>query len=212
MTLYDQLSQCEVSLVDSPIQQQASFLPLTCLDDNITKPTISKQLSFSTKLFHPGLADKIVRHARKIFAILSLIGEPRTIRQMIQEGLTDEHLPLSNSNQQDKSSNILVSQKDDKEFKCFASLDRVRVRDFLMWQWALQAPVFNTFGQHIDIDAKCPLPLISCDEVNDAPGQVYKATIHSDHLQGPVVCLGLSTPQVFPRIDANNIHRRMDII
>lgn len=186
MSLYDRLSQCEVNLVDSPIQQQASFLPLTCLDDNITKPTISKQLSFSTKLFHPNVADKILRNGRKIFAILTLIGEQRTIRQMIQEGLTDEHLPLSNSDSEDKSNNILVSKNDDKQFKCFASLDRVRVRDFLMWQWALQAPVFEGFGQHIDIDAKCPLPLISCTEVNDAPGQVYKATIHSDHLKGAV--------------------------
>lgn len=182
-SFYDQLSSCEVNLTESPISQDG-FFPVTCLND-ITKSNIANQLPFfSTRLWRRSLVDEIFQHAKKIFAILVLMGDPRTIRPMLKIGLTDEYLPLSYQETNDRTrSTILVSMKDGKQFNLSGIFTPPKLRAFHGGQWAVQAPIFDTYGQHFVLEAKCPLPLTTCGKMGDAPGQVYKATIHSAHFR-----------------------------
>lgn len=190
MTFSDELSDCEVK---GPLGQPP-FLPLGSLKDKINKRNVCSQLSLYTRLLHPRLADRIVRDARKIFAILVLIEKPHAILSMIQDGLTDEHLPLSL--EEGKPKGVLVSKKGghSKEFKCFAS--QVGARDFFQRQWMVQAPLFNSPGAHFEMDTNCALPLTECVEAAVGPfAVVYKGEIHSAHHQG----FGVSIDQSQPR-------------
>ncbi|KAH6981724.1 kinase-like domain-containing protein [Ilyonectria sp. MPI-CAGE-AT-0026] len=206
MTFSDELSDSEVK---GPLQQP-SFLPLDSFKDKISKRNVCSQLSLYTRLLHPRLADRIVRDAIKIFAILVLIEKPHAIHSMIQDGLTDEHLPLSL--EEGKPNGVLVSKKDGypKEFKCFAS--KVGANDFLRKQWMVQAPLFNSPGAHFEMDTNCALPLLQCDEAAVGPfAVVYKGEIHPAHHQGfgangsvlPVAVKEFKTEQLFEKEKEN---------
>jgi serine/threonine protein kinase len=189
MSLYRQLN--DYCLVTSPLGDQV-FLPLSDLNDKITRDSIKAQLSYGIRLFHRGLPDNVFLHAKKVFAILVLIEEPCAIKDLIQEGLTDEDLPLSRKG--DSDYNVLVSACG-KIFKSFASWDKEsRVRDFLDKQWLVQAPVLDTTGKHIVLDPKCALPFQeSVAKARGGFGVVHQGTLHPAHQQGFKVSIALAS-------------------
>ncbi|KAH8653026.1 kinase-like domain-containing protein [Ilyonectria robusta] len=208
MTFSDELSDCEVK---GPLGQP-TFLPLSCLNEKLTKRNICSQLPLYTRLFHPRLADRIARDAKRLFAILVLIEKPHAMHSMIQDGLTDEHLSLS-LEEDIKPKSVLISKKDgkdSKEFKCFAS--QVQARDFYERQWMVQAPFFNIPGGHFEMDTHCALPLTQCYEAASGPfAVVYKGAVHPAHHQGfgadgsalPVAVKEFKTEELFKKEKEN---------
>lgn len=177
MSLYQQL---ENSLVTCPLGDQ-EFLPLSKLEEKITTDAVRTQLPWSTLLINRGLPDKIFQCAKKVFAILVLMGEPGSIRGVIEDGLTDEHLPLSREMGND--GNALVSGG--TTFKSFATWPSNKVKEFLEKQWHVQAPVLDMAGKHIDLDRKCALPFKAVNQIyTTILIRVYKATIHPAHQVG----------------------------
>jgi hypothetical protein len=180
-TFYQQLSQC---LVKCSLGDQ-QFLPLSELNAKVTRDSISARLSESTRQLLPSLPDEVLDHARKIFAILVLIGEPRAIQDLVQEGLKDEDLPLSL--QEDMDYNVLKS-RNNQNFKSFASWDNeARVQEFLDKQWLVQAPVLDPTGRHINLTQKCALPFLQSNKVATAADglcSVHRGILHPAHQKG----------------------------
>lgn len=181
MPLYQQLKAC---LLECPLEGQKKFLPLSDLK-KITRDTVKGQLPYlRTQMFHRKLPEKILQQAKMVFAILVLMGEPRAINGLLQEGLTDEHLPL----QAKKVNNHnVVESVHGKIFKSFDAWgNEARVEEFLDKQWLVQAPVLDPTGEHIVLDPKCALPFKCIDQKAErgALSIVYKGTLHPAHQKG----------------------------
>lgn len=189
MSFYQQL---DTSLIHCPLGDHM-FLPRSTLDKKVTRDYISAQLSLTTRCLNWSLPDKVFLHAKKVFAILVLVGEQRAIKGLLREGLSDDHLPLSFHG--DGSSRILESQNG-QLFRIFSTWKKEpNVRAFLEKQWQVQAPVFDTPGQHITIDKKCALPFTQCDDAfMGLLCTVYKGKVHKDHQNGHEVRVALPPP------------------
>lgn len=187
MSLYAELSS---HLRICPLGDK-SFLPLDSLDETITAESVKAQLSREDLQFWSGLPGEVVQHAKKVFAILVLIDEPRAIKDLLLEGLTDEHLPLFPKG--DRNDNILVSVRG-KTFQSFVAWpSSARVDAFLEKQWEVQAPVFDATGSNIILNPKCALPFQSIAEVGRGQfGTVYKGVLHPAHQKGFKVSVPLS--------------------
>ncbi|KAE9367916.1 kinase-like protein [Stipitochalara longipes BDJ] len=179
MALYSQLYH---SLLQCPLGSQ-QFLPLNVLD-KITKESVQAELPLTVRIRRRSLPDKVVLGARKVFAILVLADNPLAITDLLKEGLTDEHLPLSR--QGGDSSNILVSVCKKKTFRSFdVPRNEAKVTTFLDKQWAVLAPVLDTTGKYFILDQKCALPFPAVEEVGGGHSStVYKSTLHPAHHHG----------------------------
>jgi hypothetical protein len=173
--------------IQSPLNSH-DFLPLSILDEKITRDRVEEVLSSGALPCTPSLPDKVCQQAKKVFAILVLIYFPEAITELFLEGLTDEHLPLCRAPQGDNNYHnlyYLVSVRG-KTFKAFATLrNPARVSDFLEKQWLVQAPMLDTSGKHIELDAKCALPFGKVDKkVATDFSTVWKGALHPAHQQG----------------------------
>ncbi|KAH6976371.1 kinase-like domain-containing protein [Ilyonectria sp. MPI-CAGE-AT-0026] len=178
MSFYQQLDK---SLIDCDPGDN-KFLPLTTLEQKVTRKNIRAQLSRSTQLLNWSLPEKVFLHAKKVFAILVLVGEQHAIKGLLREGLLDEHLPLSPHG--DGSSRILASQNGQLFMSFSTWKNEPNVGAFLEKQWQVQAPVLNKPGQHINLHKKCPLPLTKCLKAIDGTFPVYEGKVHEAHQSG----------------------------
>src|SRR5579871_1983024 len=181
MTLYQQLKEC---LLECPLEGQKMFLPLSDLNEKITRDSVKGQLPCLETFCHRNLPNKILQQAKKVFAILVLMYEPHKIKGLLQDGLTDDQLPLQAKK---INNNNVVESVHGKIFKSFNTWrNEARVEDFLEKQWLVQAPVFDPTGKHFVLDLKCALPFKCIDQKAEkgALSIVYKGTLHPAHQEG----------------------------
>ncbi|KAF2106152.1 kinase-like domain-containing protein [Lophiotrema nucula] len=157
------------------------FLPHDVLDTVITadrlRVAFSSRLSFGSS----SLAKGVAQHARKVFAILSFIGEPESIEDLWRQGLRDEHLPLSTGS--DPKTRAKLVTADGKAFSAWKTA--AKASDFVATQWLVQAPVFDTTGLHFPLDINCAMPFVDSDEIGGgAYSYVYKCEVHQAHQKG----------------------------
>ena len=179
MALYTELYG---SLLQCPLGSQ-QFLPRNVLD-KITREKVQAELPWKERFCRRSLPDKVVLRAKKVFAILVLAGNLPAITRLLEEGLTDEHLPLSR--QGGDTSNILVSACKTKTFRSFdLPRNEAKVTNFLDKQWTVLAPVLDTTGKYFILDQKCALPFPAVEEVGGGHSStVYKSTLHPAHQHG----------------------------
>lgn len=162
------------------------FLPLDVLDTAITKKTVKAALPQNLACaLQPHLASKIEKDAKKIFAILVLIGEQKSISELFSGGLRDKHLPLQRD-PAGKDDNLLVSADGKRPFKAFAKWDNeAKTNLFFDRQWLVMAPVMDNTGKHIVLDPRCPLPFKNSEAISHNPDcVVHRAEIDPAHIQG----------------------------
>jgi hypothetical protein len=129
-------------------------------------------------------AEQVVREARKVFAILVLIGRDDAIGDLLAEELIDEYLPLVRREIGDDQ--IIGSrQVAAKVFMTLQDWEPRQVDDFLAKQWLFQAPVFNAPGYHYDIFPECALPIQSQEEIigSTSSSIVHACTVRPSHFQ-----------------------------
>ena len=164
------------------------FIPESLVYEVITKDSIAANLSFAQRLrflFSPtnSLADRIHSQARKVFAILALIGQEKMIGDLIyNDNITDEDLPLFLDNRR----STLVSKTPEghiaKELSSFRAWDERRVRDFLEKQWLVLAPILDGTGEPIELTPNCPLPIIKSEmRIRRRGMHIYEAWLHPAH-------------------------------
>lgn len=186
-SLFRQLENGVVHCGLTEDERSATFLPESVVYEVLTKESITATLSWSQRLYSrwsPGnsLTDKIHSRARKVFAVLILIGEESKISDLIyNDGITDDHLPLV----LEYDGAMIMSRHSSKRFHSFKSWDARRVRDFLDWQWVVLAPVLDMtdkHGKHIILDPKCPLPIEnSVLKERGSHVSLYQAHLHPAH-------------------------------
>jgi hypothetical protein len=192
MALYRKLDE---RLVECRLDDESPdliFLPLSDMDEIITKDSIRAHLSGHQH--DAGLPDKVFHEAKKVFTILTLIDQQFAIDDLVQDDLTDRDLPLSRKAVKGhKDYNVLVSASRNKSFGLFASWSGPTIaRDFLDKQWVVQAPVLDSIGKHIVLEPKCPLPLIeSFRRSAGGSGVVFQSKFHPAHQQIFKACIPL---------------------
>ncbi|KAK5654273.1 hypothetical protein OQA88_7449 [Cercophora sp. LCS_1] len=167
------------------------------------------------------LLDKSFNQARKVFAVLALIGQGSTSSELIcKDNITDQDLPLS---RKPGELSVLISVKSDgeapKEFPAFKSWDERRVRDFLEKQWLVLAPVLDATSKDLTLDPNCPLPIVkSILKVKGYGFYVYQAWLHPAHQlwptkDKPASCVAIKEVQsedVFSR-ERDNLRKVEDL-
>ncbi|EXF86394.1 serine/threonine protein kinase [Colletotrichum fioriniae PJ7] len=181
------LSNLKNSLQYSSVVSQ-QFLPVSSLNHLITKETVQNELpkSLMTRLFSDSLPSKISMNARRLFAILVMIGEPQAIRKLVDDGLTDDDLPLARPTH-DKHSGTLESKRrlEVRSFKDWKN--EAKVDMFLEKQWLFFAPKLDVTGSPtvFQVDSKCPLPFLRATELRgEHTNVVYKSELHAAHQTG----------------------------
>jgi hypothetical protein len=171
----------------SPIDGK-KFVPLDILENIINKQTVKVALGITdgiwakVRLRKPSdLPDRVTKQAKRIFAALVLMEKIPAIQRLLDEGLTDEHLPLS----RDPGHEALLSRDHVTEFP-FERWTDTSVIDFLEnRQWLFLAPILDTNGHLIEVDQECALPFTeSSVEGSGAAGVVHRAKIHWAHQRG----------------------------
>jgi len=186
MTLYDELEERVVECCIDGEHPDSGFLPLSDLNDKITIDSIRTELS--STLRDDYLPERILRQAKKVFAILVLIEEPEAIKDLVEKDkIMDEDLPLSRmaDSKRHKDYNTLLSADGNKVFSSFTSWPkRESVKQFLKRQWEVQAPVLESIGQHLTIESQCPFPFTEIIRRNAGySGFVYQSKLHPAHQQ-----------------------------
>jgi len=151
-----------------------------------------------TSLSDKDLAEEVVRRARKGFASLVFVGCQSAIRDLLSEGFTDEHLPLSRT-QGGADRNLLSGCDGSKTFETFRTWKRADVDHFLEKQWRVQAPVFDTSGSHFILDRYCAFPLRpDFDKIGITDySNVFKCEVYQAHYQrGSQVRVTSTQPQL----------------
>ncbi|PMD58640.1 kinase-like protein [Hyaloscypha bicolor E] len=165
------------------------FLPLGILEEKITSDIVKKELCGDgwekqlTLLRYPSLPQKVSQDAKKVFAILVLIGNPWAIKRLIREGLTDRHLPLR------QGGSGFLESSDNTTFKSPGAWGTdATVKLFIDKQWLVLAPVLDSTGQDIKLSDKCKCALPICDAnhraIDGFSSKVRKGIIPAGHQKG----------------------------
>ncbi|KAF5511305.1 Calcium/calmodulin-dependent protein kinase [Colletotrichum siamense] len=135
-------------------------------------------------MFSDGLPSEVVENAKRLFAILVMIGEPQAIRKLVSDGLTDDDLPFARPEQVDSGS--ILESKRRKKVKSFQDWrNDAKVDIFLDKQWLFLAPVLDLSGGSETVDAQCPLPFLRATAVRGTHSStVYKSELHVAHQKG----------------------------
>jgi hypothetical protein len=164
------------------------FLPLDALEQLITKKNVEAELGVTngawSKLTRSpkssDLFDMVAKQAKKVFATLVIMDKTPAIYGLLEEGLTDEHLPLV----RDTDYGHLKSRDQEAQFP-FKGWRHASLTDFLKKQWHFLAPILDATGQLIKLDQECALPFTDSDYIGHGfAGYVHWATLHEAHQQG----------------------------
>jgi hypothetical protein len=163
-------------------------VPKDVQKDLITESTIAEDIhahnAHITEKEAEEYAKKACLYARCLYATLAYIKHGADICALLNEGITDDDLPLvrkpndRNASLYLRGGNIVKATKSWKP-KHRENFDRV--------QWWMNAPVFK-YGDHKSLDEKTVLPFIPLD-ANDASlekkqggySEVYPVRIHPAH-------------------------------
>jgi hypothetical protein len=163
-----------------------------CLPRHITEEAI--------RLYAAQICSNHAPSFRRLFAILVLIGQAHNIPDFIDEGVTDDDLPLVKVPvEKSRGLDLRSARRPKVELKCIRQWRRFHLQSFEQRQWCLLAPVFNKdkTAAHCSLHDQDILPFVE-DSRNDNSakgaekhsggfGSVFKVKIHPDHHNFPKV-------------------------
>jgi len=189
MTLQGQL---ELALVLWPRGNEQFFIPINAQDRLLTAENIATEFE---RLFpkldwrtRSNYVSRICGSARKLFAILLVIDEGKSIIDFLEDGITDNDLPLLKY--QKSATNIYTlrtKRRIDSPIPVIENWPWRSVRYFYREQWWLNAPVFDTLGKHYELEDDCVLPFVEDKEGNiknistGGFSDVWGVRIHAAH-------------------------------
>jgi hypothetical protein len=187
----------EDSRIEWPVGSNTHFIPIDEVNRIIRPENIKAELpptlDFEDPRDREEMASSIFSHAKKIFAILVLIGCQSSTREFLDCGITDEDLPLSRTSpsiigHESPSFNwAQIQTRSGLPVEFLRTWDRHDVEEFCRLQWLFLSPVFN-LGEgirHYDLEDNCVLPFIEDQErTNTKSGgfsDVWNIRIHPAH-------------------------------
>jgi hypothetical protein len=189
------------------------FVPLDYLERIINKENIKIALGIkdgactncTNARRRSDLPDRITSEAKKTFGALVLMGKADKIEDLLNEGLTDDHLPLS----RDPEYEAILSRDGATSFP-FDGLGRQTITEFIKRkQWLFLAPILGTNGELIEINYECALPFTDSEvEGHGAAGIVHRAKIYEGHQRG----FKVSALSYEPNLQNTEVFRRRQSI
>lgn len=154
------------------------FIPRKTLTNILTHKTIQSLLHQKPKSSLVNLDDIIGEKKRiKIFAILLLIKKTQHIGHLIQQGVSDDDLPLGQ----------------DRLKTCLRLEDRP-VKDFLSYQYEVNVPVWDFSAHEIHeehYNRRQQIPFLRKHRVSSGgQGIVWRVEIHRDHYETKTQSVG----------------------
>ncbi len=162
----------EGKLVPSVWDKDRCFLPLRIQKDFVTEESIGKLIDISTI--------SCFENAREAISMLVLRKKLDLLKQLCEQGLENDDIPLERNPQ---GTNNLLS----KRGKTYTLPGPGDCNSLCERQWACRVPVFDgdigasRLGQ---LHKSSILPIVDTTGKlgNGGSGEVYKVTVHSDHL------------------------------
>jgi hypothetical protein len=158
-------------------------------DELITVPNVTKDILATNPeigdVDAARYANDACRYARQLFATLAYIKKGSEICDLLNEGLTDEDLPLVRK--PDKRSKFALRRKNGEPIPTMVRWKDKYLENFDRVQWWMTAPVFVPGERHV-FDAKTILPFVPFPEdietqekKQGAYSKVYPVIIHPAH-------------------------------
>lgn len=179
------------------------FFPNTAFTNIINEQTVRKELQHCYRGLDSVTIGKLAHNIcgkkkpfRKVFALLALVGKLEDVDKFLQEGVSDDVLPLRKLSQPDSmvfQLGRLVGP--DGEVQVLHFVDEWNISAMLMfedWQWTTLAPCFYGGERkdvcHFNLDNRTPLPFLNdsryelgAQTIRGGYSTVFKADIHPDH-------------------------------
>ena len=210
MTMRSLDEQLEEDGIRKSSIDNCEFMQLDYLEGVINKENIKIELGIKdgacTNARKPSdLPDRITKEAKKIFGALVLMGKADKIEGLLDERLTDDHLPLSRHPDFD----ALLSRDGTTSFQ-FGCLGRQTITEFIKRkQWLFLAPILDTNGELIKVNYECALPFTDSEvEGHGAAGIVHRAKIYEGHQRG----FEVSALSYEPNLQNTEVFRRRQSI
>ncbi|KAI9820179.1 MAG: hypothetical protein M1827_005801 [Pycnora praestabilis] len=147
------------------------------------------------------LANNVSEKASKLFAALAHSGTLFHLESLINEGLTDEDLPVKLSN------NVLTCSNNSSKSFPTGDWEEWDLNSFLNSQWCFLAPIFNSRNQELKLEYGHVLPFIDRVALGEGSySDVYKVQIHEAHQKFPDMKEGQPVAlKVFKHRDTKNV-------
>lgn len=193
--LYKALRRTRCPCTDHP---EPWFIPISCINDLVTAPTVQEILRESRVIHHLDIDDNVIQQvaqmvlhsARRLFAVLAYLKIGYKIRVFLQLKLSDDNLPLICKKNDEGGCFRLFLRDTLEEIDC--GLDEEDIEEFDRRQKSMLAPTFSR--QHTDCvevhdNIVLPFPHLkrlsnwkSIQEISaGAYSEVTIHSIHSDH-------------------------------
>lgn len=195
------------------------FIVPRCRQESlITVPAVAKDIRTGDSTISEEVALKFAKQAcqsaRKLYATLAYVKKGPDICGLLQEGITDEDLPLVPIAKGDREN--ALHRRDGTSISTFENWADKHLEKFDRVQWWMTAPVFKE-GAHYELDDKEMLPFIPFTDNDNVPetkrggySEVYPVRVHPSHHEfwenksKSAVCLTLSS---YPGIAADSTQK-----
>lgn len=181
--------QLDAERIECPHRPHCFFVPNCRQEALITKETVAEDIidrNPEIGLTNATLyADTTCRCARKLYGILAYIKKGDQICSMLDEGLTDEDLPLERK--PNAKSRFTLVRQNGQPIKTMDGWKDKHLENFDRIQPWMNAPVFKSL-EHLELDKKTVLPFMPLDEHTSSLtkkqggySEVYPVRIHPAH-------------------------------
>ncbi|KAH5594453.1 hypothetical protein HBI24_006400 [Parastagonospora nodorum] len=160
----------------------AEFLPRHALEKILTEDRLRREFDANGFEDSQQLALYIHTHAKKVFAILILLGLERSMPQLACQKFKDEYLPLVSTDGCMTSSSGIP--QDHPALRPFGEWQTSDIERFCTNQWLALAPTFDT-GKDYEFDSSVILPFVEARTIERSTGgygRVSQVKISPDHL------------------------------
>jgi hypothetical protein len=179
----------EDARLESHLRPHSFIVPRSKQEELITVPTIIKDI----RARNPDLderqaaayAAKACKCAKKLYAILAYIKKGAEICSLLDEGISDEDLPLKRV--PNAKSRFALYRQTGERIHTLEAWKEKYLENFDRVQWWMTSPVFKE-QEHYELDDKTILPFIHFESTPDANGktqgaysEVYPVHIHPAH-------------------------------
>ena len=167
-------------------RSQNFFVPRRAQDELLTKDAIAKDIQARNADIGEEealeYAEKARRYAKQLCATLAYVGKGADICRLLQEGITDQDLPLERAS----DGSFALQRRTGGSIKTFEEWTDEDLEDFDRVQYWMTAPVFQD-KEHYNLDENVILPFMKfkASETQQAKqggySEVFPVRIHPAH-------------------------------
>jgi hypothetical protein len=127
------------------------------------------------------LAQTICKSASRLFATLAYIERLETVVTFLDEGVSDDDLPVHFEDFEDSEHGCTFTSKSGKRISSLTNWKPKASDEFCTRQWWMMAPIFRR-GHHHEFENCAVLPFTFIEDIGDsASGTTFAVKIHPSH-------------------------------